>query len=212
VIKGIFGALSKKIQSSQKHASHGSDSYGNNVMNYDGASNNYQSGYYNNYNYRPQHYAQGSLCKNYANYDGVVYGQFYCPIEGFNAEDTRCCGPPNEQYCCNHRDYQYDNNYPDRQGGDGPHYDRRSKKQSSGSGLVFLFIILPMFICMLCTLGGVFLCVKKRIYRKLPMFASSAGDEAAPNQAAPSKVEEAEATKESPLLEEKQAEAEEDHA
>ena len=62
----------------------------------------YQNGYYNDYNYRPAKYSsiKGTICKNYLEYNGIIFGKFYCPIEGFSLEDTECCGRDNEQYCC----------------------------------------------------------------------------------------------------------------
>ena len=46
--------------------------------------NNYASGSYYGYNYRPARYQHivGELCTNNNNYDGIVYEKFYCPIEG----------------------------------------------------------------------------------------------------------------------------------
>ena len=45
--------------------------------------NNYQSGYYYDYNYRNGYEnVNGSLCSNNQTYDGVIFGQFICPIEG----------------------------------------------------------------------------------------------------------------------------------
>ena len=46
--------------------------------------NNYASGSYYGYNYRPARYHNivGELCTNNNNYDGIVYEKFYCPIEG----------------------------------------------------------------------------------------------------------------------------------
>lgn len=68
---------------------------------------NYNDGYYNNYNYRPGKYGEvrGTLCTNYLEYDGIVFGQFYCPIEGFEYDETMCCGALKEQYCCSLTEY-----------------------------------------------------------------------------------------------------------
>jgi hypothetical protein len=183
--------------SSHKSGHHPSSSY---MGSYDGTNNHYQSGLYNNYNYRPGGYAntQGSLCKNYANYDGVVYGQFYCPIEGFSYDDTRCCGPYNEQYCCNERDYRvYNNNDRD----EVRYYSRneRKKQSSAGIGLVFLFVVLPLLACMICTLTGVFFCVKKRIYQKIPLFKSSS-DKNDDGEANPKEETKNEEANEEPLV------------
>ncbi len=146
---------------------------------YDGRNNYYERGLYNNYNYRPGDYAntRGSLCKNYVNYDGVVYGQFYCPIEGFNYDDTRCCGPHNEEYCCNEREYRmFNGDYRDEDRYHGRN-DRHRKSSSGGSGLLVGFLVFTLFICMCCTLVTVFCCVKKRIYEKIPGILSSKNDE-----------------------------------
>ena len=61
---------------------------------------NYEQGSYNNYKYRPESYLKGNICKNYIEYDGIVLGKFYCPIEGYDQDETECCGYLNEQYCC----------------------------------------------------------------------------------------------------------------
>ena len=47
-------------------------------------------GFNNDYNTRPGNYSQlrGSVCTNYIDYyDGVVFEKFFCPIEGFSADD-----------------------------------------------------------------------------------------------------------------------------
>ena len=41
-----------------------------------------------------------STCLNYLEYDGVVYGEFNCPVYGFDTEANMCCGLVNQQYCC----------------------------------------------------------------------------------------------------------------
>lgn len=70
---------------------------------YFASSNRYahRSGYYYDYDYRSD-YSQvnGSICTNNQTYDGIIYGQFVCPIEGFKPEDTYCCGTEGEQFCC----------------------------------------------------------------------------------------------------------------
>ena len=45
---------------------------------------NYNQGMYNDYNYRPDKYAgvKGDTCVNNLEFDGIVLGQFICPIEG----------------------------------------------------------------------------------------------------------------------------------
>lgn len=63
----------------------------------------YNTGYYNGYNYRPQQYGgiKGALCTNTMNYDGISFGQFYCPLEGYGYDETACCGPMNQQHVIN---------------------------------------------------------------------------------------------------------------
>ncbi len=63
---------------------------------------NHLTGVYNGYNYRPDKYASihGSTCTNFLEYDGIAFGSFVCPIEGFSYDATLCCGPRREQYCC----------------------------------------------------------------------------------------------------------------
>ena len=72
-------------------------------------------GYYHGYNYLPGRYSeiQGSICTNNQMYEEISFGEFQCPLEGFNYEATFCCGPPNEQYCCSEQEYktQYTDSY-----------------------------------------------------------------------------------------------------
>jgi hypothetical protein len=47
---------------------------------------------------------RGSVCYNYDNFGGFVFGTFSCPLPastGMNQLDQFCCGPANYQYCCN---------------------------------------------------------------------------------------------------------------
>lgn len=62
----------------------------------------FNAGTYNFYNYRSGDYAnvQGSKCANYLEFGGVVFGQYYCPVEGYSLSSTECCGATNEQFCC----------------------------------------------------------------------------------------------------------------
>ena len=54
----------------------------------------YTTGFYDDYNYRPGEYKliNGSVCTNYLEYYGIIFGKFICPIEGFNSDETLCCG------------------------------------------------------------------------------------------------------------------------
>lgn len=64
--------------------------------------NHYHTGYYYGYRYRSNGYEKinGSVCSNNQTYDGIIYGQFVCPIDGFKATETECCGEVGEQFCC----------------------------------------------------------------------------------------------------------------
>jgi len=65
------------------------------------AYNKNQSHYYK-YTYRSNEYSliDGSFCTNNQSYDGIIYGRFQCPIEGFEATEKECCGLEGEQFCC----------------------------------------------------------------------------------------------------------------
>jgi hypothetical protein len=76
----VLSKLAKKIISSGKHSHDSSNAY------------NYRSSAYEN--------IQGSYCINNVNYDGFSFGNFRCPVEGFDYSATMCCGDPYEQYCC----------------------------------------------------------------------------------------------------------------
>ena len=62
------------------------------------------------YNYKQEEYSfiRGSICRNNINYNGVEFGQFECPIEGFDFAATSCCGPIYEQYCCTNLEVEHD--------------------------------------------------------------------------------------------------------
>ena len=63
---------------------------------------NYLEGFYNSYRYRPGEYAdiKGSVCSNYLEFGGVVFGKYFCPVSGYSLASTECCGGVNEQFCC----------------------------------------------------------------------------------------------------------------
>ncbi len=42
----------------------------------------------------------GSICTNTINFDGFVFGNFKCPIEGFHYSAVSCCGFKSNEYCC----------------------------------------------------------------------------------------------------------------
>lgn len=86
----IMIELAKKIIRSGNYMSNG-------VNNHD-----FQLGYFNDYNYKPDQYSNvtGLMCSNYLEYGGVIFGKFYCPIEGYSLASTKCCGEINEEHCC----------------------------------------------------------------------------------------------------------------
>jgi hypothetical protein len=130
----------------------------------------YIDGYYNNYNYRPGEYSQIrlSLCTNYLEFDGIVFGQFYCPIEGFESDEVMCCGPLKEQYCCNQ------NAYNAEKGLSGASNDALEHKKRVKDNIMFVMIILVPIIFFLLLLVGffIFCCIKKRYYGRIPILAS----------------------------------------
>lgn len=105
---------------------------------------NYHTGYYNDYNYRPDKYGKvtnGKVCQNNLEFEGgIVFGEFICPIEGFNLDETMCCGAPNEQYCCSLKEY------------------RDTPLQSSGSSSSTAFFII-FFLVLLVSIGLCTICV-----------------------------------------------------
>lgn len=62
----------------------------------------YTKGTYNSYAYRSGDHAKinGSICSNYLEFGGIVFGHYICPIEGYSLHSTQCCGAVNEQFCC----------------------------------------------------------------------------------------------------------------
>jgi hypothetical protein len=73
-------------------------------------SDNRAIGKIHNFSYRHGKYATivGSVCVNNINYNGIEFGHFVCPIEGFDYEATNCCGKIYEQYCCTSLDVASD--------------------------------------------------------------------------------------------------------
>lgn len=113
----------------------------------------------------------GQVCKNYLEYEGIVFGEFMCPIEGYNLEDTVCCGDTNEQYCCSPRERAELRGESwtggRNRGGSGGDVD------AGTAGIILFFaIFIPVFIisCICCAVC-IFFCYKKRIYEKVPGFA-----------------------------------------
>jgi hypothetical protein len=158
-IKGLaggaaMGMLAKKIMGGKSHKS----GYGSH-------NHNYQSGLYNGYNYRPGDYNQvrGSVCTNYLEYDGIVYGQFICPIEGFELDETACCGLPREQFCCRPGSQQQQQNIDNSFNND---YNRVDKPKRSG-GFLAIIIILLLFSLLILFCVALFCCFKKKIYEKV---------------------------------------------
>jgi hypothetical protein len=65
-------------------------------------------GYYHN-NYH--HYGssssarvKGEICFNNEDFNGTSFGQFQCPLPGFDMSARYCCGDYGEQYCCTYFD------------------------------------------------------------------------------------------------------------
>ncbi len=70
----ILGSLAKKILHSKSNK-HG-ESYG--------SSHQYDQGVFYGYNYRSNHGSNnGDTCVNNLEFDGIVYGKFICPVEGW---------------------------------------------------------------------------------------------------------------------------------
>lgn len=46
----------------------------------------------------------GSTCYNDDEYNGIVFGKFTCPMNGFRYDETECCGFSYQQYCCSPRE------------------------------------------------------------------------------------------------------------
>ena len=45
--------------------------------------------------------ANACTCRNERQFaGGLVFGIFCCPLSGFDASETACCGVPGEQHCC----------------------------------------------------------------------------------------------------------------
>jgi hypothetical protein len=42
----------------------------------------------------------GYTCKNIENFNGTIYNEFRCPLEGFEIDYIYCCGDTDYQYCC----------------------------------------------------------------------------------------------------------------
>lgn len=48
-----------------------------------------------------------STCANYIEYEGgVVFGEFQCPVYGYDMQANMCCGQVNQQYCCTQEEFQ----------------------------------------------------------------------------------------------------------
>lgn len=138
---------------------------------------NYMGGYYNDYNYRPDRYSQiqGQMCRNFLEYDGIVFGEFMCPIESYNYDETECCGDFNEQYCCTPQEKatMRGENWGGRGGGSGRGGSGRDYDNSKNAIAIFFAIFVPIFLVSLIFCGVcIFFCYKKRIYEKVPGFAS----------------------------------------
>jgi hypothetical protein len=141
----VLSKLAKKIMGSGKHP-HGSG---------------------NNYNFRPSNYEniQGSTCTNNVNYDGFAFGNFQCPMDGFDYSAVMCCGEPFEQFCCSPAEA---NEYQRSKYGSSPDmYDQTYSKQRSSSFSIFLSVLISVILLSLVGIGiMIFFVYKKRIANK----------------------------------------------
>lgn len=130
---------------------------------------NYMGGVYNDYNYRPNKYSQiqGQVCRNFLEYEGITFGEFLCPIEGYNYDETECCGDPNEQYCCTPQDRAIMRGEPWTGG------SNRNRNEGVNALILFFAIFIPVFLVSIILCGVcIFFCYKKRIYEKVPGFST----------------------------------------
>ena len=137
---------------------------------------NYIDGYYNDYNYRPGSFGEirSHLCTNYLEYEGIVFGQFYCPIEGFEALAEYCCAGPStakEQFCCTVAEYNAEKGIG---GGSGIHdVLLEEKRRTIKENIMFtMIIVVPVIAFILLIVGfAILCCVKRKIYEKIPIFS-----------------------------------------
>lgn len=180
----LMGKLAKKIMGSSKNKKGG---------------HNYMAGTYNGYNYRPGQYSniRGQKCTNWQAQNGMVFGEYICPIEGYNYDATSCCGMPNEQYCCSPSEAAYgglggvgggrpgnagyNNRYDDRYRSDrnrdqyndyeydydGQYRDRVNRRYKKSTSWGTILII-PLIILFVIILTILFFnCYKNGTYKKL---------------------------------------------
>ena len=157
-----MGSLAKKIFSSGSHL---------------GSKHSYHTGMYYNYNYRPNKYSSinGDVCINNYNFDGIVYGQFICPVEGFDYGATKCCGEIYQQYCCTSDEFsislaEYDKSNNNNNNNNNNYASTTVPKKTSSSTVLAITITIVVIAAVLTILTGVIvICVcKKRIYNRVP--------------------------------------------
>ena len=161
----ILKGVAKKIFSSKsKGGSHIGGGGGSHHSSFNGMyPHNRGIGYYHGYNYRPGRYSeiQGSICTNNQMYEEISFGEFQCPLEGFNYDATFCCGPPNEQYCCSEQEYktQYTGSYDD-----DDYYDDDDDDDSKGGKIagIITAVIGLTFVIGIPTTVLLWLCIRRR--------------------------------------------------
>lgn len=107
----------------------------------------YQFGVLDDYNYRPNKYKQiqGDVCINNLIYDGITFGEFICPVEGFDYASTSCCGPLYEQYCCTPAEAS-----AYKVGFYNPYASKLvAKNEQSKATLTYLFLILSFLLTLI---------------------------------------------------------------
>jgi hypothetical protein len=117
-------------------------------------------GFYNNYNYREKYNSiKGSICINYLEYNGIVFGKFYCPIEGFSKEDTECCGLEREQYCCSKTEaLEFQTRYNE---------EVNKEKTKQIYTIIALVCVILLFLFLISFSICLFFSCKKRVYQKV---------------------------------------------
>ena len=137
---------------------------------YNPAFHNYQTGILNDYQYRPDQYSTvtGQTCTNNLEFDGIIYGKFMCPVEGYDLSSTYCCGKSNEQYCCTLQEKQQEN--PEYKSG-GSLYDEQytnpNPKDQSVWLMVLVYIIPPVLLFSCIGVAICMFCKKERIYERI---------------------------------------------
>ena len=101
----------------------------------------------------------GEICTNNVDYDGIQFGRFRCPIEGYEISETDCCGPPNEEFCCR-RDKLGINRYSIFRN-TNEYYERNNRQIKSRISIRALIIglLLPFALISICLLSCILICI-----------------------------------------------------